>query len=61
MCQSSINFLRNDWYMYKYMHYTERFVKTQNNTNFYYKVIDWISCDIMEKTLKELFEEQLKL
>lgn len=44
------------------MHYTARFVKTENNTNFYYKVIDWISCDIiMEKTLKELFEEQLKL
>lgn len=45
--------------MYKY---TERFVKTENNKNFYYKVIDWIHCDIiMEKNLKELFEEQLKL
>ena len=25
------------------MHYTERFVKTENNKNFYYKVIDWIN------------------
>ena len=43
--------------MYKYMHYTERFVKTENNKNFYYKVIDWINCDIiMEKTLKSFLK-----